>query len=219
MNSIDQEKINKLKKIDSFIKEESEIEEEDCINNKLSSLNLEKEVDTRVNNSPCLVSTAIEEYIDSDFRNKNLEFRNKLAELERGKYFDLYKEEYSDFLSIVWRKYKNLHEETDNYFNKIVKKFPGFGEFAETALYFAFVKKMEEEGYFNVDFIPGLCSNLTINQLLIRKEVYRKAFNDNEEQIRNDISIIYCTPENLATLLSIFKISKCEDPYEEFWDK
>jgi hypothetical protein len=52
--SIDQERIEKLKKIDNFIKEESEIEEEDLIDNKFSSLNLEKEVDTRVNNSPCL---------------------------------------------------------------------------------------------------------------------------------------------------------------------
>jgi hypothetical protein len=77
---------------------------------------------------------------------------------------------------------------------------------------------MEEESYFNVDFIPGMCDNLTVNQLLIRREVYRKAFINNEEQIGKDVSIIYCTPENLATLLSIFKISMCEDSYGDWWD-
>jgi hypothetical protein len=109
-----------------------------------------------------------------------------------------------------------LHEETDNYFNKVVKNFPKLGEIVVTVLYFAFVRKMEEEEYFNVDFIPGLCNNLTINQLLVRKEVYRKAFNDNEEQIRNDNATIHCNPETLVYLLSIFNISKCKDNYNSF---
>jgi hypothetical protein len=75
---------------------------------------------------------------------------------------------------------------------------------------------MEEEEYFNVDFIRGLCNNLIINQLIVRKEVYRKAFNDNEDLIKNDNTIIHCNNETLVTLLSIFKISKCDDDYDSF---
>jgi hypothetical protein len=73
-----------------------------------------------------------------------------------------------------------------------------------------------EEGYFNVDFIPGLCNNLTINQLKKRKEVYKKVFKDNEDQIKNDNTIIHCNSDMLATLLSIFKISKCENGFNYF---
>jgi hypothetical protein len=70
--NIEQERIEKLKKIDIFFKEESETEEENLVNNRFENLSLNKEADTQVNNSPCIVSTAIEEYIDSDSRNKSL---------------------------------------------------------------------------------------------------------------------------------------------------
>jgi ATP-dependent 26S proteasome regulatory subunit len=60
--NIQQERIEKLKKIDNFIKEESETEEEDLVNNRFENLSLNKEVNTRLNNSPYIVSTVIEEY-------------------------------------------------------------------------------------------------------------------------------------------------------------
>jgi hypothetical protein len=77
---------------------------------------------------------------------------------------------------------------------------------------------MEEE-YFNVDFIPGLCNNLTINQLIVRKEVHRKAFMNNETHNKDDYSIIHCNPDMIITLLNIFKIIKCEGVYGSFIDK
>jgi hypothetical protein len=80
---------------------------------------------------------------------------------------------------------------------------------------------MEEEGYFNVDMIPGLCSNLTIQQLIIRKMVYRKAFIEDKEENDKDNSIVSCNPQMLVTLLEIFNKCKCrvlENAYGDWWD-
>jgi hypothetical protein len=106
-----------------LIKEESEIEEEDLVNNRFENLSLNKEVDTRVNNSPCIVSTAIEEYFDSESRNKKLAFRNKIAELEKEKYFEDNKGEYSELERKVFVKYADLHEVMDITLIKLVRNF------------------------------------------------------------------------------------------------
>jgi hypothetical protein len=102
--SIEQERIEKLKKIDNLIKEESEIEEEDLVNNRFENLSLNKEVDTRVNNPPCILSTVINEYIDSESRNNSLASRNKIAELEKEKYFEENKNEFLLNIKIYMKK-------------------------------------------------------------------------------------------------------------------
>jgi hypothetical protein len=217
LNSIDQEKIEKLKKIDNFIQINSKIVEEELDNIKAENQVPRKQVDTQVIKSIGIASTKIEEYIDSELRNNKVISFNKIIELEKEKYFDIYKKEYSELVRKVFSKYPVLHNQTNRFFTQGSRKHPGFGEFAETALYFAFVRKIKKK-YFNIEFILGLCNNLTVNQLILRKEVYRKAFNDIEEQSENNNTIIHCNPEMLVTLLSIFKISKCKDVYGAFWD-
>jgi hypothetical protein len=124
----EQERIEKLKKIDNFIKENLDFEKKNLVSNSFESLNLNKEVNTRVNNSQCIVSMVIEEYIDSEARNKSLVFRNKIAKLEKEKHFEEDKGEYSELVRKVFIKYVNLHKKIDNYFNQTCKHFPGFGE-------------------------------------------------------------------------------------------
>jgi hypothetical protein len=121
------------------------------------------------------VSRIIEEYSDFDSRKRNLANRDKVWKLEKEKYFEENKSEYSDLVRCVFIKYSDLHKEIDDYFNQVCRKFPDFGKFAETALYFAFVRKMEEK-YFNVEFIPKLCNNLTIDEIKIKKLMYLFVF-------------------------------------------
>jgi hypothetical protein len=175
ISNIDEERIEKLRKIDNFIRINSEMVEEELVNIKVENRNLNKGIDMQVIKSLSITSTAIEEYISSELRNNSQIFNNKIIDLEKEKYFEAYKEEHSELVKKVFTKYPDLHKEINKYFNQNNMKFPGFGEFIETTLYFAFVRKMEEEEYFNVDFVPGLCNNLTINQLIVRKEVYKKS--------------------------------------------
>jgi hypothetical protein len=81
---------------------------------------------------------------------------------------------------------------------------------------------MKQESYFNVDMIPRFCNDLTVQQLIIRKMVFRKTFIKNEEENKIDNSIVNCNSQKLISLLSIFKLGKCKvpegDPYGGWWN-
>jgi hypothetical protein len=108
----------RFQEIDRFIKEESEAEEEEVINNRSFCLNIEEEIIKRAVKHPSSTSISLESYIESESRNRILKYREKAINLERERYFELYREEYSDLLAIIWRKYKDLHIEVNSYFKK-----------------------------------------------------------------------------------------------------
>jgi hypothetical protein len=216
-NNIEETKINRLKRIDNFIQSSYE-----QLNKESENLNEIQEPESPLSIEDLknieATSSVIDKYLSNEIKNYGPDYFKKKISHDKEEFFDLYKGEFYLLVRVALMNYPNLLKETNNFFAKRIKRQPGSGEFDETLMYFAFIKKMEEENYFNTNFIPGLCRDLTVNQLEIRKDVYWKAFLLKEEIAEEDSSIIKCSSSLIIKLLSIFKISMCEDPYGDWWD-
>jgi hypothetical protein len=174
-NNIEETKIDRLKKTDNFIQTSYEklindpevLEENEELNHPLSQEEL-KNIEA--------TSTIIDKYLSNEIKNYDEKYFKKKMGSDKQQYFDLYKAEYYLLQRAAIMDYSNIYNETKNFFFSKMRRIPFSGEFDETLLYFAFVKKMEEEKYFNTNFIPGLCRDLTVQQLETRKDCYWKAF-------------------------------------------